>query len=100
MPNFPPKAHGQREVAVPESDQGPHLEGIAASVEGAGALSAGAGPRAATAFKRRKRRSPVAVCGLFDRQHLAQIGLAAMAAKAPLVPGPAGRTAFHAGYSR
>ena len=100
LPDFTPKPHGQRKIAVPQSDQGPHLEGIAGSVESAGALGAGAGSSDATAFKCRTCGPPLAVCGLLDRQHPAKIGLAAMAAKAPLVPGPARRTAFHAGYSR
>ena len=67
LPNFPPKPQGQWEIAVRQSDQGPHLQGIGGSVEGASAASTGAGLSATTAFKCRLCLPPMADRGAFNR---------------------------------
>ena len=43
---------------------------------------------------------PVAGRGSFYRQHLPKVRPAAVAGRPAGMPGPAGRTAFHVGYSR
>ena len=99
-PNFPPQPECPGIVTVRQRDHGLHGQGIVGSVQCAGAACKGAGFRPAPALQRRERPPPMAGRGTLDRQHLAQVGLAAVAQRALHVSGPARRTAFHERYSR
>ena len=67
-------------------------------MEGAGAAGVGARRGAVAAIERGDRLPPVAGRGPFNRQHLAEVGPAAVAGRPPGMPGAAGRTAFHVRY--
>ena len=83
--------------------QGGHRErdkGFGRPVEGARAAGVGAGRRVVAAVERGAGLLPVACRGPFYRQHLAEIGPAAVAGRPAGMSGPAGRAAFHVRYSR
>ena len=69
-------------------------------MEGARAAGVGAGRRVVAAVERGAGLPPVACRGPFYRQHLAEIGPAAVAGRPAGMSGPAGRAAFHVRYSR
>ena len=69
-------------------------------MQGAGALGGVAGLTAAAVPERLARLAPQAGGGAFDRQHLFDVRLTAVAPRSAAVAGAAGRAVLHSGYSR
>ena len=97
---MPPQPQRGREVAVRQGGHREHGNGFGRPVQGTGAGGVGAGGRAIAARERGAGLPPVAGRGPFDRQHLPQVGPAAVAGRPAGMPGPAGGAAFHVRYSR
>ena len=100
VPDLRPKLQRGREVAVRQGGDRERDEGFGRPVKGAGAAGMGAGRRPFAATERDAGLLPVAGRRPFYRQHLDEIGPAAVAGRPAGMPGPAGRAVFHVGYSR